>query len=103
MPSNIQSRLHRYRQEISAISGIRFDNETFPGHRRPVTIKPVVRIFGIGDSNPTRKMRKDLVPLTPDKQGSEEMPQSKNAEHAEIADTKMQKMRLPGFNVIGIR
>ena len=37
----------------------------------------------------TGKMRK--VPLTPEKQGSEEIPQSNNAENAEDADTKRGK------------
>ena len=49
-------------------------------------------------------MRK--VPLTPEKQGSEEIPKSKNAENAENADTKtrkMRKMRMTGFNVTGFR
>ena len=49
-------------------------------------------------------MRK--VPLTPEKQGSEEIPQSKNAENTENADTKtrkMRKMRMTGFNVTGFR
>ena len=52
-------------------------------------------------------MRK--VPLTPEKQGSEEIPQSKNAENAENAENadtktrKMQKMRMTGFNVTGFR
>ena len=39
-------------------------------------------------------------------QGSEEMPQSENAENAEHVDTKtrkIQKMRLTGFNVTGFR
>ena len=37
----------------------------------------------------TGKMRKiRTVPLTPEKQGSEEMPQSANTKHAENADTK---------------
>ena len=35
-----------------------------------------------------------MVPLNPEKQGSEEMPQSEKAENA---DTKTQKMRLTGF------
>ena len=52
-------------------------------------------------------MRK--VPLTPEKQGSEEIPQSKNAENAENAENadtktrKMRKMRMIGFNVTGFR
>ena len=45
----------------------------------------------------TRKMRKVL--LTQEKQGSEEIPQSKNAENA---DTKTRKMRMTGFNVTGL-
>ena len=52
----------------------------------------------------TGKMRK--VPLTPEKQGSGEIPQSKNAENAENAGTKtrkMRKMRMTGFNVTGFR
>ena len=59
------------------------------------------------DTGKTRKMRK--VPLTPEKQGSEEIPKSKsaeNAENAENADTKtrkMRKMRMTGFNVTGFR
>ena len=42
------------------------------------------------------------VPLTTEKEASEEIPQSKNAENAENADTKtrkMWKMRMTGFNV----
>ena len=50
------------------------------------------------DTGKMRKMRK--VPLTPEKQGSEEIPQSKNAENA---DTKTRKMRMTGFNVTGFR
>ena len=52
-------------------------------------------------------MRK--VPLTPEKQGSEEIPKSKNAENAENAENadtktrKMRKMRMTGFNVTGFR
>ena len=52
-------------------------------------------------------MRK--VPLTPEKQGSEEIPQSKNAENAENAENadtktrKMRKMQMTGFNVTGFR
>ena len=59
------------------------------------------------DTRKMWKMRK--VPLTPEKQGSEEIPQSKNAENAENtenADTKtrkMRKMRMTGFNVTGFR
>ena len=54
-----------------------------------------------------RKMRK--VPLTLEKQGSEEIPKSENtenAENAENADTKtrkMRKLRMAGFNVTGFR
>ena len=51
-----------------------------------------------------RKMRK--VPLTPEKQGSEEIPWSEKAENTENADTKtrkMRKMRMTGFNVTGFR
>ena len=51
-----------------------------------------------------RKMR--TFPLTPEKQGSEETPRSKNAENAENEDTKtrkMRKMRLTGFKVTGFR
>ena len=51
-----------------------------------------------------RKMRK--VPLTPEKQGSEEIPLRENAENAENADTKpwkMRKMRMTGFIVTGFR
>ena len=47
------------------------------------------------DTGKMRKMRK--APLTPEKQGSEEIPQSRNAgneENAENADTKTRKMRL---------
>ena len=54
------------------------------------------------DTGKMRKMRK--VPLTPEKQGSEEIPPSKNAknaENAENADTKTRKMRMTGFNVTG--
>ena len=73
-----------------------------PGHLRPVTIKPVSRIFEISDSNPKmRKMRK--APLTLQKQGSEETPQSKNAENADTKTRKMRKMRLTGFDVTGFR
>ena len=46
------------------------------------------------------------VLFTPDKQVSEELPQTKNAENAENADTKMRKMQktgLTGFNVTGFR
>ena len=56
------------------------------------------------DTEKTRKMRK--VPLTPEKQLSEEIPKSKNAENAENAenaDTKTRKMRMTGFNVTGFR
>ena len=56
------------------------------------------------DMGKTWKMRK--VPLTPEKQGSEEIPKSKNVENAENADTKtqkMRKMRMSGFNVTGFR
>ena len=51
-----------------------------------------------------RKMRK--APLTLQKQGSEETPQSKKAENAENVDAKtrkMWKMRLIGFNVTGFK
>ena len=54
------------------------------------------------DTAKMRKMR--TVSLTPEKQGSEGIPQSENAENAENADTKtrkMRKMRLTGFNVNG--
>ena len=50
------------------------------------------------DTGKMWKMRK--VPLTQEKQGSEEIPLSKNAENA---DTKTRKIRLTGFNVIGFR
>ena len=56
------------------------------------------------DTGKMRTMRK--VPLNPEKQGSEEVPQSENAENVENADTKtrkMRKMRLTGFNVTGFR
>ena len=54
------------------------------------------------DTGKLRKMRK--VPLTPEKYGCEEIPQSKNAENAENADTKtIQKMGLTGSNVTGFR
>ena len=59
------------------------------------------------DTGKMRKMRK--VPLTPEKQGSEEIPPSKNAENAEIAENadmktrKMRKMRMTGFSVTGFR
>ena len=49
-------------------------------------------------------MRK--VPLTPEKQGLEKIPQSKNTENAENADTKTRKMwkkQLTGLNVTGFR
>ena len=82
-----------------------------PCHLRPVTIKPVGRIFRTQRFEPdTGKMRKmRTAPLTLQKQGSEETPQSQsaeNAENAENADTKtrkMRKMRLTGFNVTGFR
>ena len=59
-----------------------------------------------------QNMRK--VPLTPENQGSEEIPRSEKggkrrkcrhqkAENAENADTKTRKMRLFGFIVIGFR
>ena len=54
-----------------------------------------------------RKMRK--APLTLQKQGFEETPQSKSAENAENAENadakmrKMRKMRMTGFNVTGFR
>ena len=78
---------------------------------RPVILKPVGRIFEIGDSNPIRrKCGKYGRPLSAyKKQGSEETPQSKyaeNAENAENADAKtrkMRKMRLTGSNVTGFR
>ena len=76
----------------------------FPGHLRPVIIKPVGRIFEISNSNPIREnaeMRK--VPLTPEKQGSQEIPPSKNAENAENADTTTRKMRKIDVNVTGFR
>ena len=49
------------------------------------------------------EMRKVL--LTQEKEGPEEIPQSETAEklNTEKADTKMRKMRLPGFIVIGFR
>ena len=53
------------------------------------------------DTGKMRKMRN--VPLTPEKQWSEEIPQSKNAENAANADTKTRKIRLRGFNVTGLR
>ena len=59
------------------------------------------------DTAKMRKMR--TVSVTPEKQGSEGIPQSENAENAEnaeSADTKtrrMRKMRLTGFNVTGFR
>ena len=58
-----------------------------PGHLRPVILKPVGRIFEISDSKPIRgKCGIAGSPsLPPEKQGSEEIPQSKNAENA---DTK---------------
>ena len=48
-----------------------------------------------------RKMR--MVPLTPEKQASEEMLQSENAENAENADTKTRKMQKTGFIATGFR
>ena len=72
-----------------------------PGHLRPVIIKPAGRIFEISDSNPKmRKMRK--APPTLQKQGFEEIPQSKSTENAENADAKTRKMRLIGVNVTGL-
>ena len=53
------------------------------------------------DTGKMRKMR--TAPLTLQKQGSEETPQSQSAENAENADTKTRKMRLTGFNVTGFR
>ena len=56
-----------------------------------------------------RKMQKVPLTVTPEKQGSKEIPQTKNAENAENAenaDTKtqqMRKMQLTGFNVTGFR
>ena len=44
-----------------------------------------------------RKIRK--VPLNPEKYGSEEVPQSKNAENA---DAKTRKMRLTGLNSVDV-
>ena len=86
-------------------------NGLFPGHLRPVTMKPAGQIFEISDSNPIRgkcgKCGKSLSPQ--EKQASEEIPPSKNAENAENAETadtkarKMQKMRMTGFNVTDFR
>ena len=53
------------------------------------------------DTGKMRKMRK--VPLTPEKQGSEEIPPSKNAENADTKTRKMRKMWMTGFNVTGFR
>ena len=59
------------------------------------------------DTAKMRKMRK--APLTLQKQGFEETPQSKSAENAENAENadaktrKMRKMRMTGFNVTGFR
>ena len=39
------------------------------------------------------------VPLTPGKEGSEEIPQNEYAEDADTKTQKMQKMRMIGFNV----
>ena len=67
----------------------------------PVIINSVGRIFAISDSK---------APLTLQKQGFEETPQSKSAENAGSAENadaktrkmrKMQKMRMTGFNVTG--
>ena len=48
----------------------------------------------------TGKTRKIRLSLTQEKEGSEEIPWSENAENA---DTKTQKMRLIGFNVTSFR
>ena len=56
------------------------------------------------DTAKMRKMRK--APLTLQKQGFEESPQSKSAENAENVDAKTRKtrkMRMTGFNVTGFR
>ena len=59
------------------------------------------------DTARMRKMRK--APLTLQKQGPKETPQTKKAENAENAENadaktrKMRKMRLTGFNVTGFR
>ena len=53
------------------------------------------------DAGKMRKMRK--VPLTPEKQGYEEIPQSENEENADTKTRKMQKMRMTGFNVTDFR
>ena len=50
------------------------------------------------DTAKMQKMRK--APLTLQKQGFEETPQSKSAENA---DAKTRKMRMTGFNVTGFR
>ena len=64
----------------------------FPGHPRPVITKPVGRIFETSNSNPIlRKYGKSLSP--PEEQGSEEIPQSKNAENEENAEPKRGKCR----------
>ena len=74
-----------------------FTLQSCPCRLRPVTIKPVGRIFEISDSNPIRG------------KGSEETPQSKKAENAESAENvenvnvEMQKKRLTGFNVTAFR
>ena len=69
-----------------------------PSHLRPVIIKPVSRILEIRHSKRIRgkcgKTRK--VPITPEKLGSEEIPQSENAENADTRTRKMVSERVPG-------
>ena len=79
-----------------------------PSHLRPVTNKAGRSDFRNQRFEPdTGKMRK--VPLALEKQGSEEIPPSKNPENAQKAENvdtktrKMQKMRMTGFNVTGFR
>ena len=63
-----------------------------PGHLRPVILKPVGRIFENSDSKPIRgKCGKCGKSFSPQKKGSEEIPQSKNAKNAENADAKRGK------------
>ena len=66
----------------------------FPGHLRPVILKPVSRIFEISDSKPIRGKRRkcgESPSHARKKQGFEEIPKSKNTETRKMRTRKCGK------------
>ena len=77
----------------------------FSGQLRPAIVEPVGRIFSKLSAIQTRygENVENAEGLShPRKKGSEEMPQTENAQNAETAGTK-RKMWPTGFIVIGFR